>query len=299
MNIIILIETILFTIFIQNRYTNSLKGDMAEIDYYSVLQITKTASLDDIRKSYRKLAVKYHPDKNPDNRERATEEFKKIAEAYEILSDPEKRQHYDRYGTADKGSGFGMRGEDEFKHAQDIFEMFFRDSGFESAFFGGGKSRSSNKRRSSGGTFHTGFMDDDDDFFGGSGFGSMFRSGGLSSHFSAMDRMFDSGGMSGFGGGSSSFSSSSTSTRFGGGGGGTSKSISSTTVIENGKKVTRTTTTIRHSDGRVETNSDERIEDAPTTRRYINIEDNPRSHKASGRETNGYLQDRYSSGRRI
>jgi curved DNA-binding protein len=66
-------------------------------DYYSILGLTKTASEDEIKKAFRKLAVKYHPDKNPGNKE-AEEKFKELNEAYEVLSDPEKRKKYDRFG---------------------------------------------------------------------------------------------------------------------------------------------------------------------------------------------------------
>ena len=66
--------------------------------YYEVLNIAKTASLEDIKKAYRKLAVKWHPDKNPNNKQEAEEMFKEIGEAYEVLSDTQKREDYDKYG---------------------------------------------------------------------------------------------------------------------------------------------------------------------------------------------------------
>jgi len=66
-------------------------------DYYSILGISKNAGAEDIKKAYRKLAVKYHPDKNAGNKE-AEEKFKQINEAYEVLSDPEKKKKYDKYG---------------------------------------------------------------------------------------------------------------------------------------------------------------------------------------------------------
>jgi len=73
---------------------------MAE-DYYQILGVDKKASVDEIKKAYRKLAVKWHPDKNPNNKA-AEEKFKKISEAYAVLSDSQKRQQYDTFGSADQ-----------------------------------------------------------------------------------------------------------------------------------------------------------------------------------------------------
>ena len=70
-------------------------------DYYTILELNNDASIDDIKKSYKKLAIKWHPDKNPDNREFAEEKFKEITEAYSILSDEEKKQKYDQFGICD------------------------------------------------------------------------------------------------------------------------------------------------------------------------------------------------------
>ena len=69
-------------------------------DYYEVLGVDKGASEDQIKKAYRKLAAKYHPDNNPDNKEEAEEKFKEASEAYAVLSDAEKRSQYDRFGHA-------------------------------------------------------------------------------------------------------------------------------------------------------------------------------------------------------
>ncbi|MGH6805705.1 MAG: molecular chaperone DnaJ, partial [Telluria sp.] len=90
---------------------------MAKRDFYEILGVAKNASEDDIKKSYRKLAMKYHPDRNPDNKE-AEEKFKEVKEAYEMLTNPEKRDAYDRYGHAGVdpnmggggGGGFGAGG---------------------------------------------------------------------------------------------------------------------------------------------------------------------------------------------
>jgi molecular chaperone DnaJ len=111
---------------------------MAKRDYYEILGVTKSASPEEIKKAYRKLAIQYHPDKNPDNPE-AEEKFKEAAEAYEVLSNPEKRQRYDQFGHQGLGgnggySGGGMNMEDIFSQFGDIFG----GGGFES-FFGGGR----------------------------------------------------------------------------------------------------------------------------------------------------------------
>jgi len=93
-----------------------------DFEYYEILQVSKTASKAEIKKAYRKLAMKYHPDKNPGDKE-AEEMFKKINEAYEVLSDDEKRAVYDRYGKA--GLDGNMGGSGGFSGFEDIFEEFF------------------------------------------------------------------------------------------------------------------------------------------------------------------------------
>ena len=84
---------------------------MAKRDYYEVLGLSKTATDDEIKKAYRKIAIKYHPDRNPGNKE-AKEKFKEAAEAYDVLHDPQKRQQYDQFGFEGLGGGgFGVSAE--------------------------------------------------------------------------------------------------------------------------------------------------------------------------------------------
>ncbi len=110
-------------------------------DYYEVLGVVRGASLDDIKKSYRKLALQYHPDKNPGNAD-AEEKFKEAAEAYGVLSDDEKRARYDRHGHAG-GAGMGGFDPNQFADFGDILGDLF---GFGD-FFGAGRKRSTRSAR--------------------------------------------------------------------------------------------------------------------------------------------------------
>jgi len=122
---------------------------MAKRDYYEVLGVNKSASAEEIKKAYRKLAIKYHPDKNPgDNK--AEENFKEAAEAYEVLSNEEKKAKYDRFGHAGMGasgggfSGANMSMDDIFEHFGDVFGGAFGFSGG-----GGGRAGSASLRKGS------------------------------------------------------------------------------------------------------------------------------------------------------
>ncbi|XP_058000137.1 uncharacterized protein LOC110634812 isoform X2 [Hevea brasiliensis] len=128
------------------------------VDYYKILQVDRNAKDDDLKKAYRKLAMKWHPDKNPKNKKEAEAKFKQISEAYDVLSDPQKRAVYDQYGEEGlKGqvppppgaAGFGAEGGSTTfrfnpRSADDIFSEIF---GFSSPFGGmgdmGGGSRAS------------------------------------------------------------------------------------------------------------------------------------------------------------
>jgi len=118
---------------------------VAKRDYYEILGVDKNASAEEIKKAYRKLAMQYHPDKNPENKKEAEERFKEISEAYEVLSDPNKRGQYDRFGHEGMSDIFGRGGFtwSDFTHysdIEDIFGSFFGTSPFGGLFeelFGG------------------------------------------------------------------------------------------------------------------------------------------------------------------
>jgi molecular chaperone DnaJ len=119
-------------------------------DYYEVLGVAKTATSDEVKKAYRTLAMKYHPDRNPDNKQ-AEEKFKEAAEAYEVISDPEKRKRYDQFGHAGGAAGpGGGQGFSGFNNMDDIFEHF--GDIFGDLFGGGGRSRRSSSTRKTGPT---------------------------------------------------------------------------------------------------------------------------------------------------
>jgi len=113
---------------------------VAKQDYYDILGVARDATAEQIKKAYRQMAKELHPDKNPANRERAEEDFKRVAEAYEVLADADKRRQYDRYGHAGPTQGFTF-GPSDFRRAReayaefgfggfdDLFDLFFRQGG--------------------------------------------------------------------------------------------------------------------------------------------------------------------------
>lgn len=186
-------------------------------DYYEILGISKDAAESDIKKAYRKLALKWHPDKNPDNKEEAEAKFKSIAEAYEVLSDKEKRDVYDRFGKDGlTGRGGGSGGASSFSFRfhdpNEIFKEFF-----------GGRDPFAEMFRSFGGQdFHS----NDESGFMRAGFGFPMSGGSFTSFSSGFGDFAD------FGGGSSSFSFSSSA-----GGPAMKKSVTKTVKHVNGQKV--------------------------------------------------------------
>ncbi|KAJ1411014.1 HSP40/DnaJ peptide-binding [Sesbania bispinosa] len=115
------------------------------VDYYNILKVDRNATEDDLKKAYRKLAMKWHPDKNPTNKKEAEANFKQISEAYDVLSDPQKRAIYDQHGEeglkdrpppdSEPSGGFNPR------NAEDIFAEFFGSSPFGFGSSGPGKSK--------------------------------------------------------------------------------------------------------------------------------------------------------------
>ncbi|XP_057612244.1 dnaJ homolog subfamily B member 3 [Chionomys nivalis] len=220
------------------------------VDYYEVLGVPRQASAETIRKAYRKLALKWHPDKNPEHKEEAERRFKQVAQAYEVLSDARKREVYDRCGEVGEVGGGGAAGspfQDAFQYVfsfrdpAEVFREFFggRDP-FSFDFFGDpfdnffGDRRSCRGSRSRGAVpFSTSFTDFPT--FGGG--------------FASLDTGFTSFGSPG-NSGLSSFSMS-----CGGGAAGNFKSVSTTTEIVNGKKIT-TKRIVENGQERVEVEED-------------------------------------------
>lgn len=185
-------------------------------EYYEVLGVRRDASVDEVKKAYRKLALKWHPDKNPGRKEVSEMNFKRLAEAYEVLSNPEKRRIYDQYGKEglSQGGGSHFSGPDEGSHSFDpnlfanLFNFSFRDPNdvfreffgvddpfkvfFEDMNHGSNQHSSNNYRNQSGGTTS---MNPLGGFLGGFGFPGMGSDMGV--NMSTMSMSFGGGGGAG------------------------------------------------------------------------------------------------------
>ena len=214
---------------------------MRDTTYYEVLDVTQSSSPSEIKKAYRRLALRYHPDKHgEETRVHAERKFKEISEAYDVLSDPEKKTLYDTYGKDGlrgggerEGSGrYDSRASDfHFRDPSEIFRTFFGGRDPFEDFFGGSGMMGRGGRGGTRGFFD----DDDDDFFGSSSrMGGFMSRGGFGSDFGSpfgndFESALRSGGRGDF------FSSSSSSF---GGNGGSFSSTSVRTTWKDGKKVT-------------------------------------------------------------
>lgn len=244
--------------------------------FYDILSISKDASQDEIKKAYKRLAIKWHPDKNLSNQQEASEMFKLVSEAYEVLSDPARRRDYDlqqQYGNAgdrerrsrDRGDRGGreyyeeLNPEYSFRRAQDIFDSFFAEFDNDPFFSHFSSGIRSNRHR-----FHEQQQQQQpqrhpfaDPFFGGARMGMDAFS----------DPFFSNMGM-GFGGMSSSFESNFASNgsvhRGGNSFGGASRSMSTTTIIgPDGRKRVKTEVTVVNADGSRETSVEETVDGLP------------------------------------
>ncbi|XP_068604493.1 dnaJ homolog subfamily B member 6a [Brachionichthys hirsutus] len=240
------------------------------VEYYQVLAVQRDASAEDIKKAYRKLALRWHPDKNPESKEEAEKKFKELSEAYEVLSDVNKRTLYDRYGKeglTGNNAGrhfnngdrfhepFTFRNPDdvfrEFFNGRDPFADFFGDPFSYNPFFNGGRRHHNRANHNRTG----------DPFFGGfvgfppfgAGFAPFDQGFGTFGSMHPMGHMTTMGTLGGDG--FSSFSS----TSFGGGGGGGNmgsfRSVSTSTKIVNGRKIT-TKRILENGQERVEVEED-------------------------------------------
>ncbi|XP_076018510.1 dnaJ homolog subfamily B member 6-like [Genypterus blacodes] len=247
------------------------------VDYYQVLGVRRDVPAEDIKKAYRKLALRWHPDKNPENKDEAEGKFKELSEAYEVLSDVNKRSLYDRYGKEGLTAANGGRSNHyhngnhfnepfTFRNPEDVFREFFggRDP-FADFFgdpfgddpfgqFGGRRHPNRLSRNRTAGSFFGGFggfppfgagFPPFDPGFGTFGAMSTMGSMGPMGHMTTMGSLG--------GGGFTSFSS----TSFGGGGGdmGNFRSVSTSTKIINGRKIT-TKRIVENGQERVEVDED-------------------------------------------
>jgi len=284
-------------------------------DLYHILGVSKTSTPEEVKSAYKKLALKWHPDKNPGKEKEASDKFKEISEAYSILSDAKKRQHYDKYGTMDyeerangrndagfgfqRGNSFGSRepfGGFTFERAEEIFRDAFGDD-FEFGFGRKqpqqhGSNNSNNKQKRS-------MFDDDDDSFGpGPSMGSMFKDFGFGGFGGfgrpggkdPFDDFFGGGFGSGFGR-IDKLMSDHMNSMGSGMGGGYGKSVSTSTIIKNGKQVTVTKTTVTNPDGTSHTEVQEKVkEDGRTLKdnKYVDNGQNSRLGYSNNNRSGNY-----------
>ncbi|CAH0478007.1 unnamed protein product [Peronospora belbahrii] len=229
------------------KHVDSLKVPvhLESDDYFQILCLSQSASDSDVKRAYRKLAVQWHPDKNRSN-PRAEEIFKKISEAYEVLSDIKKRQHYEQYGKAGLQNGapqttehYGFHGHTggfSAQRARDIFESFFGGEDPFEAFFGDRRQRRGSKRFGNDPFQSMGF--------GGMEMGMNMRGFGQVSGMSMMNQFFKDDFARGHGSSGGMFTTS-------------TSSSSSMFTDQNGHVIQQKTTTTTGPDGRVETITEE------------------------------------------
>ncbi|EER12941.1 heat shock protein, putative [Perkinsus marinus ATCC 50983] len=242
--------------------------------YYDILHVPSSSSPNEIKKAYKKQALKWHPDKNPDNRETAEKMFKEVAEAYGVLSDPQKKRIYDTYGRSGLERGNSSSGAShtaggyhhyDMNDAFSVFEQFFGSHDPWQQFddlVNGNLLRAMSSSSSRGGGAWMGMSAFDDPFFTQ---GFTGQSSSRRTNFANFSSSVSSGG----------FARSSTGSAGGDMSSGMSQSTSTSTRTVNGHTVTITEKQIRHPDGRIQRSVTEKRYDPRTgkTQERRSIED--------------------------